>query len=263
MLRARDLRKRYGGGESAVDALRGVSLDLVAGEFVAVVGPSGCGKSTLLHLCGGMDRPTSGTVTVEAVELAALDEEALTTLRRDRIGFVFQFFNLLPTLTLAENIALPLLLAGVPSRTGLARAGQAARRVGLGHRLAHYPGGVSGGELQRAAVARAVVHRPALVIADEPTGNLDSDNGGRVLSLLRELNRETGVALLLATHDPALAAAADRVLRLRDGAEEAGEADPRVARVARGARDPSALTRTRVGRSGADGEADVSRVPPG
>ena len=220
MLQVRDLHKRYGGGESAVDALRGVSLDLAAGEFVAVVGPSGCGKSTLLHLCGGMDRPTSGTATVEAVELAALDDESLTTLRRDRIGFVFQFFNLLPTLTLAENIALPLLLAGVPGGTGLARAEEAARRVGLAHRLGHYPGGVSGGELQRAAVARAVVHRPALVIADEPTGNLDSENGRRVLSLLRELNRETGVALLLATHDPALAAAADRVLRLRDGAEE-------------------------------------------
>ena len=220
MLQARDLRKRYGGGESAVNALRGVGLELAAGEFVAVVGPSGCGKSTLLHLCGGMDRPTAGTVSVDGVDLAGLDDEALTTLRRDRVGFVFQFFNLLPTLTLAENIALPLLLAGVPEGTGRARAGEAARRVGLAHRLEHYPGGVSGGELQRAAVARAVVHRPALVIADEPTGNLDSDNGGRVLSLLRDLNRETGVALLLATHDPALAAAADRVLRMRDGAEE-------------------------------------------
>ena len=220
MLRARDLRKRYGGGESVVDALRGVSLELAVGEFMAVVGPSGCGKSTLLHLCGGMDRPSAGAVSFDGVDLAGLDDEALTALRRERVGFVFQFFNLLPTLTLAENIALPLLLAGVPSRTGLARAGEAARRVGLAHRLGHYPGGVSGGELQRAAVARAVVHRPALVIADEPTGNLDSDNGRRVLSLLRDLNRETGVALLLATHDPALAAAADRVLRLRDGAED-------------------------------------------
>ncbi len=220
VLRARDLHKRYGGGESAVDALRGVGLELAAGEFVAVVGPSGCGKSTLLHLCGGMDRPSSGTVAVDGVDLAELDDEALTALRRGRIGFVFQFFNLLPTLTLAENIALPLLLAGVPRRDGLARAGEGARRVGLDHRLEHHPARVSGGELQRAAVARALVHRPALVIADEPTGNLDSDNGGRVLSLLRELNRETGVAVLLATHDPALAAAADRVLRLRDGVEE-------------------------------------------
>ena len=220
VLVARDLHKRYGDGESAVDALRGVGLALAAGEFAAVVGPSGCGKSTLLHLCGGMDRPSAGTVTVDGVDIAGLDDEALTALRRERVGFVFQFFNLLPTLTLVENIALPLLLAGVPSPTSRARAGEAARRVGLGHRLEHYPGRVSGGELQRAAVARAVVHRPALVIADEPTGNLDTDNGRRVLSLLRDLNRETGVALLLATHDPALAAAADRVLRLRDGAEE-------------------------------------------
>ena len=220
VLQARDLHKRFGDGDSAVDALRGVGLELAAGEFVAVVGPSGCGKSTLLHLCGGMDRPTGGAVSVDGVDLGGLDDEALTTLRRDRIGFVFQFFNLLPTLTLAENIALPLLLAGLPPGEGLARAGEGARRVGLAHRLGHYPGRVSGGELQRAAVARALVHRPALVIADEPTGNLDSNNGGRVLSLLRELNRETGVALLLATHDPALATAADRVLRLRDGAEE-------------------------------------------
>ena len=222
VLQARDLHKRYGDGESAVDALRGVDLELAAGEFVAVVGPSGCGKSTLLHLCGGMDRPTAGTVAVDGVDLAGLDDERLTALRRDRVGFVFQFFNLLPTLTLAENIALPLLLVGLPRGDGLARAEEGARRVGLAHRLGHYPARVSGGELQRAAVARALVHRPALVIADEPTGNLDSDNGGRVLSLLLDLNRETGVAVLLATHDQTLAAAADRVLRLRDGAEDPG-----------------------------------------
>ena len=203
-----------------MDAVRGVSLELAPGEFVAVVGPSGCGKSTLLHLCGGMDRPTAGAVAVDGADLAGLDDEGLTALRRDRVGFVFQFFNLLPTLTLAENIALPLLLAGVPRGAGLARAEKGARRVGLAHRLEHYPAQVSGGELQRAAVARALVHRPALVIADEPTGNLDTDNGGRVLSLLLDLNRETGVAVLLATHDQTLAAAADRVLRLRDGAED-------------------------------------------
>ncbi len=220
VLRAGNLRKRYGDGESAVDAVRGVDLELAAGEFVAVTGPSGCGKSTLLHLCGGMDRPTAGTVVVDGVDLAGLDDEALTALRRDRVGFVFQFFNLLPTLTLAENIALPLLLAGVPGRTGLARAAEGGRRVGIGHRLEHYPARVSGGEMQRAAIARALVHRPALVVADEPTGNLDSDNGRQVLSLLRDLNRETGVAVLLATHDRVLAAAADRVLRLRDGAED-------------------------------------------
>lgn len=222
MLEARNLHKRYGDGESAVHAVRGVGLDLAAGEFAAVVGPSGCGKSTLLHLCGGMDRPTAGTVAVDGVDLAGLDDEGLTALRRERVGFVFQFFNLLPTLTLAENIALPLLLAGVAGRPALARAGEGGRRVGLEHRLGHYPATVSGGELQRAAVARALVHRPALVIADEPTGNLDTDNGRRVLALLRDLHDETGVAVLLATHDRALAAAADRMIRLRDGVEVGG-----------------------------------------
>ena len=219
VLRAQDLHKRYGVGDSAVDAVRGVNLELAAGEFAAVVGPSGCGKSTLLHLCGGMDRPSAGTVAVDGIDLADLDDEALTVLRRERVGFVFQFFNLLPTLTLAENVALPLLLAGMPSRAALDRAREWAGRVGLGHRLEHYPARVSGGELQRAALARALVHEPALIIADEPTGNLDTDNGRRVLELLRGLNRETGVAVLLATHDPALAAAADRLIRMRDGAE--------------------------------------------
>ena len=219
ILRARDVRKVYGTGAGRVAALGGVSLELAAGEFVAVVGPSGCGKSTLLHLCGGMDRATAGTVDVDGVALADLDDEALTGLRRGRVGFVFQFFNLLPTLTLAENIALPLLLAGVPAAAGAARARVAAAGVGLGHRLAHYPSQVSGGELQRAAVARAVVHRPALVIADEPTGNLDTDNGRRVLGVLQTVNGDTGVAVLLATHDRAIAVAADRVVRLRDGVE--------------------------------------------
>ena len=227
LLRARDLRKVYGTGAGRVEALAGVSLDLEAGEFVAVVGPSGCGKSTLLHLCGGMDRATAGGVEVDGVALAQLDDEALTGLRRTRVGFVFQFFNLLPTLTLAENIALPLLLAGVRAGAGAARAREAAMRLGLGHRLAHYPAQVSGGELQRAAVARAVIHRPVLLIADEPTGNLDTDNGRRVLDLLRTVHDDTGVAVLLATHDPAIARAADRVVRLRDGvAVSASEPSP-------------------------------------
>ena len=232
VLRAQDLRKRYGVGDSAVDAVRGVSLELGAGEFVAVVGPSGCGKSTLLHLCGGMDRQTAGSVAVDGIDLADLDDEALTVLRRERVGFVFQFFNLLPTLTLAENIALPLLLAGNSSRAALDRARAWAGRVGLEHRLEHYPARVSGGELQRAALARALVHEPALVIADEPTGNLDTENGRLVLDLLRSLNRETGVAVLLATHDPALAAAADRLIRMRDGAEVREPAADRLSPVA-------------------------------
>ena len=221
-LQARGLRRVYGTGDSRVEALAGVSLEVAAGEFLAVVGPSGCGKTTLLQLCGGMDRATAGTVVVDGVALGDLDDDALTALRRECVGFVFQFFNLLPTLTLAENIALPLLLAGVPPAVGVTRAREAAERVGLGHRLAHYPGQVSGGELQRAAVARAVIHQPALLIADEPTGNLDSETGRRVLEVLRTMHRETGVALLLATHDPLIAGAADRVLTLRDGGEVPG-----------------------------------------
>lgn len=216
-LEARDLRKVYGRGESGVAAVRGVSVELTAGDCVAVVGPSGCGKSTLLHLCGGMDHPTEGTVVVDGVPLAGLDDDGLTQLRRERVGFVFQFFNLLPTLTLGENIALPLLLAGVSPGEGAERARSCADAVGLAHRLHHYPSQVSGGELQRSAVARAVIHRPALLIADEPTGNLDTENGRRVLDILRTLNDETGVAVLLATHDQAVAARADRILRMRDG----------------------------------------------
>ena len=218
-LQAHDLHRVYGQGDSRVEALRGVSLELAGGEFLAVVGPSGCGKTTLLQLCGGMDRATVGTVTVDGVALGDLDDERLTRLRRERVGFVFQFFNLLPTLTLAENIALPLLLAGVPSAEAATRAREGAERVGLAHRLAHFPTQVSGGELQRAAVARAVIHSPSLLIADEPTGNLDSDSGQRVLDVLRTLHRETGVAVLLATHDPLIAGAADRVLRMCDGLE--------------------------------------------
>ena len=216
-LQANDLRKVYGHGESGVAAVRGVSVELTPGDCVAVVGPSGCGKSTLLHLCGGMDRPTTGSVVVDGVPLAGRDDDGLTQLRRERVGFVFQFFNLLPTLTLGENIALPLLLAGVSVGDGAARARACADAVGLSHRLHHYPSQVSGGELQRSAVARAVIHRPALLIADEPTGNLDTDNGRRVLDILRTLNDETGVAVLLATHDQAVAARADRILRMRDG----------------------------------------------
>ena len=218
-LQAHDLRRVYGSGDSRVEALRGVSLEVAGGEFLAVVGPSGCGKTTLLHLCGGMDRATAGTVAVDGVALGDLDDEALTGLRRERVGFVFQFFNLLPTLTLAENIALPLLLAGVPAAEGATRAREGAERVGLGRRLAHFPAQVSGGELQRAAVARAVIHKPALLIADEPTGNLDTDSGQRVLEVLHTLHRETGVAVLLATHDALIAGAADRELRMRDGVE--------------------------------------------
>jgi putative ABC transport system ATP-binding protein len=224
ILLAEQVRKRYGGGESPVEAVRGVSLALEAGDFVAVMGPSGCGKSTLLHLCGAMDRPTEGRLRIEDAELAQLSDDQLTRLRRERIGFVFQFFNLLPTLRVQENIALPLLLAHRDAGRAEARAAELAERVGLAHRLRHFPQQLSGGEMQRAAIARAVIHQPALLIADEPTGNLDSENGARVLDLLGELNRELNLTILLATHGAEAAAAADRIVRMRDGRVETIEA---------------------------------------
>ena len=217
LLVADRVRKTYPGGDSPVEAVREISVSVEPGEFVAIVGPSGCGKSTFLHLCGGMDRPTSGSIALEGRRLETLDDEALTRLRRERVGFVFQFFNLLPTLTLAENIALPLLLAGVSAEPAERRARELADRVGIGHRLRHLPAQLSGGEMQRAAIARAIVHAPALLVADEPTGNLDSENGARVLDLLQSLDRDTGLTILLATHDAELAGAADRIIRLRDG----------------------------------------------
>ncbi len=217
VLAATDLHRAYTLDGATVPALRGVSLELAAGDFVAVTGPSGCGKSTLLQLCGAMDRADAGTLRLDGRDIAALTDTELTRLRRDRIGFVFQFFNLLPTLSLLENIALPLLLARRPEPEAFAAARALAERVGIGHRLGHFPAQVSGGEAQRAALARAVVHRPALLIADEPTGSLDSENGRTVLELLRELNGEFGVAILLATHDAGVAAAAKRQVRMKDG----------------------------------------------
>ena len=214
---AEDLHKVYTGGEAPVQALRGVSFALERGDFVAVMGPSGCGKSTLLHLAGAMDRPSAGRVMFNGRDLGGLDDRQLTRVRRQEVGFVFQFFNLLPTLTIADNVALPLLLAGVRVGEAAGRAHRLADRVGIAHRLRHYPPQVSGGELQRAAIARALVHNPTLVVADEPTGNLDSENGAAVLALLVALNRESGITMLLATHAAEVAAAAHRTLHMRDG----------------------------------------------
>jgi putative ABC transport system ATP-binding protein len=217
LLVASNLTRTYTSGEARVTALAGVSFSVEAGDFVALMGPSGCGKSTLLHLCGAMDRASSGSVTLDGRDLAALGDDDLTRVRREQVGFVFQFFNLLPTLTIADNIALPCLLAGTASGEAAARAKALAERVGISHRLDHYPQQVSGGEMQRAAIARALVHKPKLLVADEPTGNLDSDNGARVLGLLSELNREMGVTVMLATHAQDVAAAAKRILRMKDG----------------------------------------------
>ncbi|RPH62275.1 MAG: ABC transporter ATP-binding protein [Acidobacteria bacterium] len=223
VLMAEGVTKIYTGAEAPVEALRGVSLSLVEGEFVAVVGPSGCGKSTLLHISGAMDRPTAGRIAVGGHFLDQLDDDGLTELRRRRIGFVFQFFNLLPTLTVLENIALPLLLTGAAPPAATAAARTVSERVGVSGRLTHFPRQLSGGEAQRVAIARAVVHRPLLVIADEPTGNLDSVTGAQVLHLLAELNREHGVTVLLATHAAHVAASAGRVVHMRDGRIERDE----------------------------------------
>jgi len=211
------LERTYNGGGRAVAALRGVSFEAETGDFIALMGPSGCGKSTLLHIVGGMDRPTHGRVSLGGIALDSLDEETLARLRRKKIGFVFQFFNLLPTLTVAENVALPLMLDGARQSQTSERAREMLGRVGLADRAAHFPAELSGGELQRAAVARAVITRPDLILADEPTGNLDTDNGTQVMNLLAELNRELGLTIILATHSVEAARYARRTLRMRDG----------------------------------------------
>ena len=217
VLSAEGVGKTYTLGEAPVVAVREVNLSLEKGEFVALTGPSGCGKSTLLHLCGGMDFPTRGRLWLDGADLASLDEGRLTRIRRRRIGFVFQSFNLLPTLTAAENTALPLMLDGVSPEVARQKAVGLLERLGLRHRLGHYPQQLSGGEMQRVGIARAVCHDPLLLLADEPTGNLDSANGAEVLQLLQELNRSLGVTVLLATHSSEMAAAGQRVLHMVDG----------------------------------------------
>jgi putative ABC transport system ATP-binding protein len=210
-----ELTRVYGEGETAVHALRGVTVGFPSGQFAAIMGPSGSGKSTLMHLLAGLDRPTGGSVVVDGQELAQLDDKGLTRLRRDRLGFVFQAFNLVPVLTAEENILLPLTLAGRrPDREWLDRLIDA---VGLRDRLTHRPSELSGGQQQRVAVARALVHRPAVVFADEPTGNLDSRSSEEVLGLLRQAADEFGQTVIMVTHDPQAASVADRIVVLRDG----------------------------------------------
>jgi putative ABC transport system ATP-binding protein len=212
---AKDVRRRFGEGEAAVDALDGVSVDFERGRFSAIMGPSGSGKSTLMHILAGLDRPTGGTVTLEGTELSGLDDKDLTNLRRDKLGFVFQFFNLLPVLTAEENITLPLSIAGrKPDREWLDRL---VRTVGIEDRLTHRPSELSGGQQQRVAVARALVSRPAVVFADEPTGNLDTKSGEEVLGLLRRAVDEYEQTVVMVTHDPEAASYADRLVVLRDG----------------------------------------------
>ncbi len=212
---ARDVTRRYGDGDTAVDALRGVSVDVPEGQLTAVMGPSGSGKSTLMHILAGLDKPTSGSVTVAGREITTLGDSDLTRLRREHIGFVFQFFNLLPMLNAEENITLPLTIAGAKADKGKFDA--LIESVGLGNRLHHRPSELSGGQQQRVAIARALVSEPDVVFADEPTGNLDSKTGGEILELLRHAVRDLGQTVVMVTHEARAASIADRVLFLADG----------------------------------------------
>jgi putative ABC transport system ATP-binding protein len=215
MIRVQSLSMRLASGGRAVDVLTDVSLEVPAGQFLAIAGPSGSGKSTLLGLIAGLDRPTAGRIEVDGVVVTELDEDALARFRRDHVGYVFQSFHLVPTLTALENVAVPLELGGDADAEARARALLA--EVGLAERAHHYPVQLSGGEQQRVAVARALARRPPLLLADEPTGNLDSATGKQIIDLLVGANRRLGRTLVLVTHDPALAGHADRVITLRDG----------------------------------------------
>ena len=212
---ARDIARRYGDGETAVDALRGVSIEIAAGRLTAVMGPSGSGKSTLMHILAGLDRPTSGTVELAGREITSMGDTALTKLRREHIGFVFQFFNLLPMLSAEENVTLPLAIAG--RRPDRPFVEQLLADTGLADRRSHRPAELSGGQQQRVAVARALVTQPTVLFADEPTGNLDSATGAEILRLLRASVDERGQTIVMVTHDPRATSVADRVLHLEDG----------------------------------------------
>src|SRR3990172_5274437 len=218
LVSAKNLSKVYGSGSVAVTALNNVSLEISPGEFVAVMGPSGCGKSTLLHLLGGLDRPTKGAVTIDGHNLTDLNDNRLTELRRRKIGFVFQFFNLIPVLDAVENAALPTTLDGVPQSEAKKKAKDWLSKVGLCGRTNHEPDQLSGGEQQRVAVARALTTDPALILADEPTGNLDTRASDEIAALLRQVANEWGRAVVMVTHDPRIAAYADRIIFLKDGA---------------------------------------------
>ena len=217
LIQSEDLTKIYGKGEAAVVALDHVNMSVNAGEVVAVMGPSGCGKSTLLHLLGGLDRPTEGRVMIDGTALSTLSDDALTRIRRRKIGFVFQFFNLIPILSSVENAALPLILDGKNSAQANQKATEWLQKVGLGARLSNRPDQLSAGQQQRVAIARALISDPVLVLADEPTGNLDSRASDEIAGLLRQVAKEWGRAVLMVTHDPRIAAYADRIIFLKDG----------------------------------------------
>jgi putative ABC transport system ATP-binding protein len=217
LITAENLTKVYGSGDTAVTALDHVNLSVEAGEFVAVMGPSGCGKSTLLHLLGGLDRPTEGRVVIDGQPINELSDDALTKLRRRKIGFVFQFYNLIPVMNATENAALPITLDGTSQAKATAKATEWLEKVGLGNRLKNRPDQLSGGQQQRVAVARALVAEPSLVLADEPTGNLDSHASDEIAALLRQVANEWGRAVVMVTHDARVANHADRIIFLKDG----------------------------------------------
>jgi putative ABC transport system ATP-binding protein len=224
---ARTITRRYGEGDTAVDALKGVDLDVARGKLTTVMGPSGSGKSTLMHILAGLDKPTTGTVAIDGTEITTLSDTDLTKLRRTHIGFVFQFFNLLPMLTAEENITLPLTIAG--GKIDRAWVNQLLEKLGLEDRRKHRPSELSGGQQQRVAIARALVSKPSVVFADEPTGNLDSKTGGEILELLRDAVASTGQTTVMVTHDARAASIADRILFLADGniVKELPRSDPR------------------------------------
>lgn len=217
LVQTENLTKIYGTGQMAVTALNNLSLNINQGEFVAVMGPSGCGKSTLLHLIGGLDTPTKGEVTIDGHKLSGLDDNRLTELRRRQIGFVFQFFNLIPVLNATENAALPLILDGTKPAEARAKADTWLDRLGLSDKKDKRPDQLSGGQQQRVAIARALTTEPALVLADEPTGNLDSRSADEIATLLRQIADEWKRSVLMVTHDPRIAAYADRIIFLKDG----------------------------------------------
>jgi putative ABC transport system ATP-binding protein len=218
LISTNNLTKIYGYGNTAVTALNKVSFEVNPGEFVAVMGPSGCGKSTLLHLLGGLDRPSEGSVVIDGKNLSDMPDRELTELRRRKIGFVFQFFNLIPVLSAVENASLPVTLDGIPSAQARSKAIEWLEKFGLGDRQDHRPDQLSGGEQQRVAIARALVADPSLVLADEPTGNLDTRSSDEIAALLRQVANEWGRAVVMVTHDPRIAAHADRIIFLKDGA---------------------------------------------
>jgi putative ABC transport system ATP-binding protein len=217
LISLRNVTREYKTGQRTVHALAGVSLEIAPREFVAISGPSGCGKSTLIHLLAGLDQPTAGEIVVDGLALHEADDTALTQFRRSRVGLVFQFFNLLPTMNVRENISFPLLLQGVSSRESDQRAAELIDLVGLGERSGHFLHQLSGGEQQRTAIARALVHRPSVLIADEPTGNLDSQSASAVMKLLEKIGGEGSTTLIVVTHSHEVARAASRRVEMRDG----------------------------------------------